>query len=788
MTILIKRIFKSLPLRMVVPVVMTICLVGMGMYFFVLRYVSEFTNEQIREALSNISSEVYNICDKNFTVLMQTGQMGNKKAVIIKKAVTLGAIEDYVKRNNIGCRLIEFHKGELLQHQIKPDLMKFIKKNHSKGLGSTFHFKSKIYYLKHFNFKPWGWHIDLIKATKAYAPLVKRVNIVYIITGIMLLLGLIMILLFQDRFLRRPLNRIIGAIRMGHPPEYKGIYELEYLSDNISKMMFSLEERNKWLEYFYNIAITNRGEDLFNHVADALSEVFGANTLIVKFHQTENSFHPVAFSRIRINEDDLFDPSIGLPILQIFTEKKTMIITSDAYLQFPLAQSLSAIKAQSYAGIPILDRKGMVTGIMNLFGEKREFDEWDLNLIKTVCRIVAVEFEFLEKERDKLRLETALQQSKKMEAIGLLAGGVAHDLNNVLSGIVSYPDLLLMDLEEDSPLRKPILTIKNSGQKAAEIVQDLLTLARRGVENKSVLDLNDIIVEYLKSPEYEKLTMHHSNVSFVTNLDKNLLNIKGSSIQLIKMIMNLVSNSAEAQPSGGKTIISTRNRYIDKQIKGHGGIKEGEYVVLEINDMGLGIAAEDLTRIFEPFYTKKTMGISGTGLGMAVVWGTVHDHNGYIDVKSTEGVGTTFSLYFPATREKYIRKEGFIPVEEYMGEKETILVIDDVKEQREIAANILSKLNYTLATVSSGEDAVEYMKNNTADLLILDMIMKPGIDGLETYRRIIQLHPNQKAIIASGYSETDQVKEVRRLGAGKYIKKPYTLEKIGVAVKEELKK
>jgi signal transduction histidine kinase len=787
MTISIKRIYQSLPLRMVVPVVVVICLVGIGLYFFVLRSVSEFADEQIKEALTNIASEIYNICDENFTELMQTGQMDNKKAVTIKKAITLGAIEDYAKRSKVGCQLTELKKGELLQHQIEPDLMKFIIKHHSKGLASTVHFKNKIYYFQHFAFKPWGWHVDLIKDTKAYSPLIKRVNIVYIITGILLSLGIVLILMLQDRLLRRPLKQIISAIRLGHSPEYKGIYELEFLTDSISKMMLSLKERNKWIEHLYHIAITNRGEDLFNHVADALSEVLGINTLIIKVQRTENNFHPVAFSQISINDDELSDPSSGLPILQIATEKKPIVITSDAHVRFPLAQSLSDIKAESYAGIPIFDREGAVTGIINVFGKKREFDEWDLNLIKTVCRMVAVEFEFLEKDNDKVRLEFQLQQSKKMEAIGLLAGGVAHDLNNVLSGIVSYPDLLLMDLEEDSPLRKPILTIQSSGQKAAEIVQDLLTLARRGVENKIVLNLNDIILDYLKSPEYEKLTTYHSKVSFITNLDKDILNIEGSSTQLIKTVMNLVSNAAEAQPSGGKITISTCNQYVDTPIKGNEEIKEGDFVVLKVKDIGLGIAAEDLTRIFEPFYTKKAMGRSGTGLGMAVVWGTIHDHNGYIDVKSTEGVGTTFSLYFPVTREKTVIKKGFTPVEEYMGKKETVLVIDDVKEQRDIAANILGKLNYTVTTVSSGEDAIEYMKNNSADLLILDMIMKPGIDGLETYKRIIKLHPNQKAIIASGYSETDRVKEAKRLGAGEYIKKPYTLEKIGIAVKEELK-
>ena len=384
------------------------------------------------------------------------------------------------------------------------------------------------------------------------------------------------------------------------------------------------------------------------------------------------------------------------------------------------------------------------------------------------------------------RLEHQLQQSKKMEAIGLLAGGVAHDLNNVLSGIVSYPNLILIDLPEDSPLRNPIQTIHSSGQKAAEIVQDLLTLARRGVINKEILNLNDSVLEYLQSPEFEELKSHNPDVSLRTNLSQHLLNIEGSPTQIIKMLMNLVSNAAEAQPAGGGIAISTHNQYIDRPIRGYEEINEGDYVVLEIMDDGLGIAANDLDRIFEPFYTKKVMGRSGTGLGMAVVWGIIHDHNGYIDIKTSEGVGTTFTLYFPIIREKETTKKDLIPIEEYLGNQEKILVIDDISEQREIAATILSKLNYSVTAVSSGEEAVEYLRENSVDLLVLDMIMDPGIDGLETYKRIKKIHPKQRAIIASGYSETDRVKKAQGIGAGKYIRKPYILEKIGLAVKKEL--
>ena len=389
---------------------------------------------------------------------------------------------------------------------------------------------------------------------------------------------------------------------------------------------------------------------------------------------------------------------------------------------------------------------------------------------------------------DRKHLEAQLQQAQRMEAIGTLAGGVAHDLNNILSGIVSYPELILMDLPEGSPLKKPILTMQKSGEKAAVIVQDLLTLARRGVSITDVVNLNHIISEQLQSPEFEKLISFHPDVQVKTNLEKDLLNIKGSFTHLSKSVMNILSNAAEAMPGGGTILLSTENLYLDRPIKGYNHVESGEYVTVTFSDTGMGIPEEDAKRIFEPFYTKKVMGRSGTGLGMAVVWGTVKDHKGYIDIQSMVGKGTTFTLYFPVTREEIAKDESLLPIVDYMGKGELILVVDDVEEQREIATGMLRKLGYSVTSVSSGEEAVEYLKTNSADLIVLDMIMEPGINGRETYERITQFHPHQKAIIASGFSETDDVKTAQRLGAGKYIKKPYTLEKIGIAVRDELKK
>ncbi len=388
-------------------------------------------------------------------------------------------------------------------------------------------------------------------------------------------------------------------------------------------------------------------------------------------------------------------------------------------------------------------------------------------------------------EAERLELLEKLSRSRKMEALGLLAGGVAHDLNNVLSGIVSYPDLILMDLPADSPLAASVMTIKESGLKAAAIVQDLLTLARRGVTAFEVINLNDIVTDVMRSPEHHKLVGFHPDVDFQVVCEPNLPNLEGSPIHLKKTILNLIANAAEAQPGGGLVRISTESCYVDQPLAGYEKVAEGEYILLRVADQGHGIAEEDLPRIFEPFYTKKVLGRSGTGLGMAVVWGTVQDHKGYIDIQSETGNGSVFELYFPMSRK--VRQDHPVPSHDTIrGRNESILVVDDIQEQREIASRILSRLNYAVTTVSSGEKAVAFLKANAVDLVILDMIMDPGMDGLDTYREIMAIRPEQKVIIASGYAETERVKTALDLGVGQYLKKPYTLEKIGMAVRGEL--
>ena len=389
-------------------------------------------------------------------------------------------------------------------------------------------------------------------------------------------------------------------------------------------------------------------------------------------------------------------------------------------------------------------------------------------------------------EEEKRNLEERLQRAEKMEALGTLAGGVAHDLNNVLGVIVGYAELLLIEIDKLSPIRPRLTKIMNGSEKAAAIVQDLLTLARRGVPVRQVLNLNKLIFDYQKSPELEKLSSYHPVVHIKLDLEPDLLNISGSPVHLAKALSNLVSNAVEAMPKGGGLTIKTTNQYMDKPVHGYDHIREGDYVVLSVTDTGEGIPSANLQRIFEPFYTKKVMGRSGTGLGLAVVWGTVKDNQGYINVQSEEGKGSTFTLYFPVTREEISVEAASVSVSEYMGRGETILVVDDVKEQRDLAEEMLKKLNYKVSSVASGEEAITYIKEHKIDLVVLDMIMYPGMDGLDTYKGVLKIQPKQKAIIVSGFSETKRVDDAHALGAGEYVKKPYLIEKLGLAVRKEL--
>jgi CheY-like chemotaxis protein len=318
------------------------------------------------------------------------------------------------------------------------------------------------------------------------------------------------------------------------------------------------------------------------------------------------------------------------------------------------------------------------------------------------------------------------------------------------------------------------------------VVGDLLTVARGATCTKEVWDINQIVSGYLGSVEYREIAQRHPAVQINSYLEDKLLGIRCSSLHISKTIMNLVNNAAEAIQGKGQVNIATRNIYFSTPYEGYETIEPGEFVLLSVEDNGPGISEVDLKQIFSPFYSKKMMGRSGTGLGLAVVWNTMHDHGGLIDVV-TSGQGTLFSLYFPVDRSDVHRPvQQQLMLHQYRGNGERILVVDDQKSQLDIARRLLSRLGYQPLTVRSGEEAVECIKKTPVDLVILDMIMDPGINGCETYRRIIKHTPRQKAIITSGYSSAEDIEQAMALGITQYIRKPYSLQELAQALKMEI--
>lgn len=238
-------------------------------------------------------------------------------------------------------------------------------------------------------------------------------------------------------------------------------------------------------------------------------------------------------------------------------------------------------------------------------------------------------------------------------------------------------------------------------------------------------------------------------------------------------------------PEGGTLNIMTKNIYVDQSSGYYNKVKTGEYVCLTISDSGPGIPEEIQYRILEPFFSTKTADKKkGSGLGLSIVHAVIEDHHGYLDWKSSPEQGTSFYVYLPITRDKIHRSVA----DNLRGGTERLLIVDDDRIQRNVAANLLEKLGYNVASVASGEKAIKYVKNFRQDLIILDMIMPDGMDGAETYRKILDIYPGQPALVMTGYAEAERVKLALSMGASKILRKPLTLQVLGQAVREILDK
>lgn len=383
---------------------------------------------------------------------------------------------------------------------------------------------------------------------------------------------------------------------------------------------------------------------------------------------------------------------------------------------------------------------------------------------------------------ERKRLEELESRAARLDTAGTIAGQVAHDFNNLLAPLMAYPEFIREKLPRNHTAHKYLNQIEETSQKMADINQQLLTLGRRGQFNQEALNLNKIV-----SKAVEEIAPLVDNVTCAMDLDSSLMNVLGGSSQIHRAISNLLYNAIDALRGNGNghIYIRTENYYADDVIGTYNRIPKGEYCKLTISDTGCGISDDIVQKIFDPFFsTKTTDQRRGSGLGLSVVDAVIKDHNAFLDLETKSDKGTSFYLYFPTTRRLLDEDQA----EENCRGNETILIVDDDDIQRDVSTQLLERLGYEVNSVKSGEKAIEYLKEKSQDLIILDMVMPDGIDGAETYRQILDINPAQKAIIFSGFSESERVFEVQKLGAGAFVKKPVTKKIIAAAVRAELDK
>jgi len=390
---------------------------------------------------------------------------------------------------------------------------------------------------------------------------------------------------------------------------------------------------------------------------------------------------------------------------------------------------------------------------------------------------------FLRDTTEQRRLEAQLLQAQKMEAVGNLAGGIAHDFNNLLQAIHGYTEMLLFDKAEADEGYVELKEIERAAGRASELTRQLLTFSRKIESRLRPLNLNDVIKQMEKLLSRTLTKMINIELHLAGDLDA----VNADPAQIEQILMNLALNARDAMPEGGRLVIETENVTLDEDYcETHLGANPGEYVLLSISDTGHGMDRQTLRHIFDPFYTTKETG-EGTGLGLAMVYGLVKNHGGYITCYSEPGLGATFKIYLPAADRAEAAVETQSAPEKPIGGRETILLVDDEDNLRSLGRELLQRFGYTVWTAPDGETAIElfHEKSEAIDLVILDLIM-PGLGGRKCLEEMLRIDPKAKIVVTSGFSPNGSTKELMEAGARSFISKPYNIKQMLTVVRRVL--
>jgi two-component system cell cycle sensor histidine kinase/response regulator CckA len=377
------------------------------------------------------------------------------------------------------------------------------------------------------------------------------------------------------------------------------------------------------------------------------------------------------------------------------------------------------------------------------------------------------------------KLEAQIQQSQKMEAIGTLAGGIAHDYNNMLMGILGNVSLISLDFDPSHPYYKKLKNIEKYVRSGADLTKQLLGFAKGGKYEVKPVDINDLIER-----SSEMFSRTRKEIRIHIKYQKDIWSVEVDLSQIEQVLLNLYVNAAQAMPGGGNLYLQTKNVTLNENYVRHFNAKKGDYVRISVKDTGVGMDEDTIKRIFDPFFTTKDRS-RGTGLGLASAYGIIKNHGGIINAHSMIGQGSTFDVYLPASPKKIVQK-GELNREVLKG-SETILLIDDEDIIIDIGGQILERLGYLALTARSGKEAIEIYRTNKnkINIVILDMIM-PDMGGGETYDRLKKINPEIKVLLSSGYSINGQASEIMNRGCNGFIQKPFNVEQLSMKIRDIL--
>ena len=773
------RLRSSLAFRTITPVVLIALIAWISLYVFVLRSVSQFADDRIRESFVEMAHDIYMVCDRSLNELYKTGTFNEENTLRVKKALALGMIGDFMRQNRLMGMVM--HQGNILfaaegtQKELSDAAATII----DNRVVAAFTLNSHTYYSYQIRFQPWEWDITLIKNAAEYSSLLRRVKLAYGITGFILIVVTLLFIYSLRKNIRDPLNRILDPISRGEMPDYNGITEFEHLSNSIRNAMELRDRETRMLNNIYHLAAVKRGKDYFDEVVMTISRLFSLHAYLSKLNPDGESEQVVSLSinsSIRRGYDM---PLRGTPDEGVIEKKHIVIIETGLREQFPDAKTFAEVNADFYIGFAIFNSRSEVVGVIGAFGKRREITESDIKVLQTIGQIVAAEFERSDEEKEKESIREQLFQAHKMEAIGTLAGGIAHDFNNMLQGILGHASLLKTLIKPGTSLYESADTIEHIADRAAQLTRQLLGFARKGKYLIEPIAVNEVINAVLKiiTKTFDR------NITIVTELGSDDMAIEGDRSQIEQVILNLCLNARDAMPGGGTLRIETYLKTREQESISPEGEAPREVVIM-IADTGSGISESVKEHIFEPFFTTKELG-KGTGMGLAMVYGVVKNHAGTINVASSAGKGTAFTVTFPAVNPAVSVVQAVRPA--LASGRGTILVVDDEEYIRSILQTMLEKLGYRVISAINGKDALEVYtaQQGDIDLVILDLIM-PVMNGKEAFDRLRQINKEVKVLIASGHTTAGDPGFPLQQGLHGFIQKPFTLHSIADKVQSLL--